>query len=107
MRKSKRQDAYQEDADWEQQEERPSRTQKKKAAQNLQKIGEFLITMAASEIEKLDINQELKNAINTANSITKHGARKRQLQYIGVLMREADSASLTEIVEKMSRLNKS
>ncbi|MBF0229378.1 MAG: DUF615 domain-containing protein [Desulfamplus sp.] len=86
---------------WEEEEERPSRTQKKKDAQNLQKLGEFLVTMPKSEIERLDISQELKNAINIAKTFTKHGARKRQIQYIGVLMREVDTTALNAILEKI------
>ncbi|MBF0388803.1 MAG: DUF615 domain-containing protein [Desulfamplus sp.] len=84
-----------------------SRTQKKKAAQNLQKFGEFLVTsVPVSEIEALDISKELKSAINTTKQITKHGARKRQLQYIGVLMREADPTHISNIIEKLSLYKK-
>ncbi|MBF0411178.1 MAG: DUF615 domain-containing protein [Desulfamplus sp.] len=106
MRKSKKEEAYQE-SDWEQQEEKPSRTQKKKAAENLQKLGEFLVDMAETEVNRLDISSELKKALSIARTLTKHGARKRQLQYIGVIMREVDITSLTSIMEKMSHLNKS
>ncbi len=107
MRKSKKEEFYQEEADWEQEEERPSRTQKKKAAQNLQKIGEILVTMPASEIDKLELDKELKDAILMTKNISKHGAKKRQMQYIGVLMRELDTNSLTSIMEKIPLLNKS
>lgn len=92
--------------DIEQTEEKPSRTCKKKAAQNLQRLGEFLVTMPTVEINRLDIPQELKDAINITKGITRHGARKRQLQYIGVLMREADTTPLNKIMEKMSSLKK-
>ncbi|MBF0303131.1 MAG: DUF615 domain-containing protein [Desulfamplus sp.] len=106
MRKSKKEEAYQESG-WEQQEEKPSRTQKKKIAENLQKLGEFLVEMAETEVNRLDISPELKKALSIARTLTKHGARKRQLQYIGVIMREVDITSLTSIMEKMSHLNKS
>lgn len=91
-----------EETDSEQPEERPSRTRKKKAAEELQKLGEFLVEMAESEVERLDISPELKKALSTARSLTKHGAKKRQLQYIGTLMREVDTEPLVAIIEKMA-----
>ncbi|MBF0235278.1 MAG: DUF615 domain-containing protein [Desulfamplus sp.] len=90
-----------EEPGWDQ--EQPSRTRKKKAAQQLQKLGEFLVEMAESEVERLDIPTELKRALSTARSLTKHGAKKRQFQYIGTLMREIDTEPLADVIEKMAR----
>ncbi|MBF0467433.1 MAG: DUF615 domain-containing protein [Desulfamplus sp.] len=86
-----------------QEQEQPSRTRKKKAAQQLQKLGEFLVEMAQSEVERLNIPTELKKALSTARSLTKHGAKKRQLQYIGTLMRKIDTEPLADVIEKMAR----
>lgn len=96
-------DEQSDDTGWDQQEERPSKTRKKKAAEQLQKLGEFLVQMSESEVNRLDIPSELKNALSTARSLKKHGAKKRQLQYIGTLMREVDTEPLQDVMEKMAR----
>lgn len=95
-------DEQSDDTGWDQQEERPSKTRKKKAAEQLQKLGEFLVQMSESEVNRLDIPSELKNALSTARSLKKHGAKKRQLQYIGTLMREVDTEPLQDVMEKMA-----
>jgi len=91
-----------EESDLEQPEEKPSRSSKKRAAEQLQKLGEFLVEMAQSEVDRLDISPELKKALSIARSLTKHGAKKRQLQYIGTLMREIDTEPLVDVMEKMA-----
>lgn len=91
-----------EESDFEQEDDRPSRTRKKKAAEQLQKLGEFLVDMAETEVSKLDIPADLKKELSIARSLTKHGAKKRQLQYIGTLMRDIDTEPLVDVMEKMA-----
>lgn len=71
--------------------ERISRTQKKKNAERLQKLGERLIDLDDAVLDAAGISEELREAVVQARGIKQHEARRRQLQYIGRLMREADA----------------
>ena len=68
--------------------ERISRTQKKKYAERLQMLGERLVDLDDTALEAIGISEELRDAVVQARSIHQHEARRRQLQYIGRLMRE-------------------
>ncbi len=80
----------------------PSRTKKKKNAEALQKMGVSLVELPEKELKSLDIPQELKDAILDAQTMTKHGSRRRQLQYIGTLMRNLDPDPIQMAVEHLS-----
>lgn len=72
------------------QTENKSRTEIKKEAERLQKLGEALLKLTPGELNRLDIPDELKSAINDARSISSRQAGRRQRQFIGSLMRRID-----------------
>ena len=82
--------------------DRISRTQKKKNAERLQKIGERLIDLDDTVLDAIGISEELREAVVQARSIKQHEARRRQLQYIGRLMREAgeDPSEIRSAIER-------
>jgi ribosome-associated protein len=67
-----------------------SKTQRKHAMHALQDLGEALIALDATRLATLDLPERLRDAIEHARTITRHEARRRQLQYIGKLMRDVD-----------------
>ncbi len=67
-----------------------SRTQKKKEDRALQKLGEELVSLSSDQLENIELPEELFEAVKAAWKIKSHGARRRQIQYIGVLMRSID-----------------
>jgi ribosome-associated protein len=76
-------------------EEQPiSKTQRKAAMHALQDIGKELVELPANKLEKLDLPDELRRAVEDCRRFTKHGAIRRQLQYIGRLMRGVDEAPI-------------
>jgi ribosome-associated protein len=77
-------------------EEKKSKTRLKKEMIERQKMGERLVGLPNSFLRKIDLPPDLLEAVLTAKEIRTHGARRRQMQRIGVLMRELD----TGIVEK-------
>lgn len=83
-------------------QERVSRTQKKKTALAAQKLGEQLLLLTDEQLKKLDIPEALQLALKQARGIKKHGARRRQLQYIGTIMRQLDTQSLKAEMEAIS-----
>lgn len=78
--------------------DRPSKTQKKKDSHVLQSLGEDLLTLPADRIAPLGLPEILLDAVKAAKKITAHEGRRRQMQYIGKLMRKAQVEPLREAV---------
>ncbi len=73
-----------------------SKSQKKRNMLALQSVGAELVLLSTDVIAKLDLPDELRVAVLDAKRIpgSKHGGNKRQMQYIGRLMREVDPAPI-------------
>ena len=82
-----------------------SKTQKKKEALELQKMGEKLVTLSDEQIENIDLPAELSDAVKFIKTIKSHGARKRQMQRIGTLMRKIDPGPIQETLEEIDEGN--
>lgn len=67
-----------------------SRTQMKKEAIALKKMGQKLVALSDEQLHRIDLPGELMEAIRNIRTMRSHGARRRQLQYIGLLMRNLD-----------------
>lgn len=70
----------------------PSRTRRKLDDQALQVLGQALVDVSADQLAQLDLPERLREAIMHARDISKFGALRRQMQYIGRLMREEGDA---------------
>jgi ribosome-associated protein len=82
-----------------------SKTQKKKEALELQKMGEKLVTLSDEQIKNIDLPAELSDAVKFIKTIKSHGARKRQMQRIGTLMRKIDPGPIQETLEEIDEGN--
>jgi len=67
-----------------------SRTKKKEAVEELQKLGTALVDLPAAQLESLALPADLLQAVLEAQRISSHGAKRRQMQYIGKIMRKVD-----------------
>ena len=85
-----------------------SKSQKKRDMLALQDMGEELVRLSADSIKKLDLPEQLLSAVLEAKRIptSKHGGFKRQMQYIGKVMRNVDAAPIAEQLEAMKAPNK-
>lgn len=70
-----------------------SRSQKKRDSTELQKIGEELAGLAPAKLALLPLTEDLENAFTEYRKLKSKEAKRRQLQYIGRLMREAQFES--------------
>jgi len=52
------------------------------------------------------ISDQLAEAVRLAQRIKAHGGRRRQLQYIGKLMRDEDAASIHKALERLDSASK-
>jgi ribosome-associated protein len=73
-----------------QEAEHPSKTRRKAEMAALQDLGEALLGLSPARLNELDLPDRLADALAAARRITRHEARRRQVQYIGRLMREVD-----------------
>jgi ribosome-associated protein len=67
-----------------------SRTKKKQAVEELQKLGAALVHLPPPQLASLGLPDALLKAVLDAQRITSHEARRRQIQYIGKVMRKVD-----------------
>jgi len=79
----------------------PSKSQLKRDALALQKLGTDLVDLPESDWSLLELPEPLVNALREAKRIHSHGARKRHLQYIGKLMRGIDPEPIQQHFEQI------
>jgi ribosome-associated protein len=80
-------------------ESRPSKTQRKKAVHELQDLGEELVALSEERLAAVEMPERLRDAVVEARRITAHEARRRQMQYIGKLMRKVDAEPIRAALE--------
>lgn len=78
----------------------PSKTRRKQAMHALQDLGEALIALDAKRLAELGLPERLADAITTARGIRAHEGRRRQIQYIGRLMRDIDPEPVRQTLER-------
>jgi ribosome-associated protein len=81
--------------------EENSKSERKRQMLALQKIGEILVELPAPQLAKIPLEERLADAIHLARGLTSHEGKRRQLQYIGRLMRNVDAAPIQEALAKI------
>jgi len=69
---------------------RPSKTKKKEAMHELRDLGAELVELSVGQLKKIKVPEEIFEAVRACQKITAHGARRRQVAYLGKLMRNVD-----------------
>ncbi len=78
-----------------------SKTRRKRQMQALQDIGATLTRLPAVQLARLDLPEELREAVDECRRMTKHEAVRRQLQYIGRVMRDLDAGPIAAQLEAL------
>ena len=81
-------------------EQLKSKSRLKREMTELQKLGERLLDLPQEYLENLS-DQTLKEAVLVARKIKKHTAKKRQLQFIGKLMRNTNIDEITGLLDQL------
>ncbi|MDP2572978.1 ribosome biogenesis factor YjgA [Vibrio penaeicida] len=89
-------------APWEEEEEIiwVSKSEMKQDMEELQKLGEELVELKPAVLEKFPLSEDLRDAIADAQRF-KNEAKRRQLQYIGKLMRTEDPEPIQAALDKV------
>jgi ribosome-associated protein len=82
---------------------KPSKSARKREYIALQKLGEELITLKVSDLDRLPLDDNLRDAVLEARQMKAHGALRRQKQYIGKLMRHIDPEPVRAEIAKLRR----
>ena len=100
MAKHKKKEAF----DWEDEDQEEiiwvSKSEIKRDAEDLKQLGEKLVNLTKANLTKVPLDDSLKDAIELAQRLQKE-ARRRQLQYIGKLLRSIDAEPIREALEKI------
>jgi ribosome-associated protein len=79
-----------------------SKSARKRQMHALQNLGEQLVDLSASQLAKLNIdNEPLIEAVQLAQQISHHSGKRRQMQFIGKIMRSADAEKIAEALDAL------
>ena len=84
----------------------PSKSQRKREMTALQDLGGELVALSKERLAKIDMPERLRDALLEAQRITSHEARRRQMQYIGKIMRDVDAAPLRAAMDEINGISK-
>jgi ribosome-associated protein len=80
-----------------------SKTRRKRAMEELQALGEALAALPPDRLKKIELPEELRAAIGQVQRMSRQDdARRRQMQYIGRLMRSVDSEPIRAALAEAS-----
>lgn len=89
--------------------DRPSKSQLKREMHALQELGEALIALPKDALKRMPMNEDLDSAVREARRITDHEGKRRQLQYVGRVMRslsDEEVAALRTALDTHRGVNK-
>lgn len=81
----------------------PSKTRRKHAMHALQDLGEALVALDPRRLAELELPERLSDAILQARGIRAHEGRRRQMQYVGKLMRAIDATPIRDALDRWAR----
>jgi len=78
----------------------PSKSQRKRDARSVRALGARLVALPAYRLKALPVDGELLEAIMTARELRPGSAHKRQIQFIGRLLRHMDTEPIRQALEQ-------
>jgi ribosome-associated protein len=79
------------------------RSARKRASHELTRLGDELVSLRPDQLAALALPERLEDAIAEARRLTSFGARRRQIQFIGKLMRQLDEPTLVAVRAAVAR----
>ena len=80
----------------------PSKTQRKKDMHALQALGAELVRLRRDQLQRIDLPDELREAVEFAHRVTSHEGRRRHMQYLGKLMRHVDADAIRAAIARVT-----
>lgn len=82
-------------------DDRPSKSELKRESHALQDLGETLVELPAARLARVPLTDELREAVELARRIKQRGGRKRQIKFIGKLLRSGDPEPIQQALAEM------
>jgi ribosome-associated protein len=79
------------------------RSARKRASHELTRLGEELLKLRPDQIAALELPERLEEAVAEARRLTSFGAKRRQMLFIGKLMRQLDEAAVAAVRSAVTR----
>ncbi|MEM5372538.1 ribosome biogenesis factor YjgA [Paraburkholderia azotifigens] len=89
--------------------DRPSKSQLKRDMHALQELGVEIVALPKDALKRMPLPEALDEAVREARRITDHEGKRRQMQYVGKVMRgltDGETAALREALDKYKGVNK-
>jgi ribosome-associated protein len=80
-----------------------SKSEKKREMTALQELGKRLLELSATQVQKIEMPQELRDSLLLARTLKSHSALRRQMQYIGALMRRIDAEPIRQELDQIDK----
>ncbi|MEW5890054.1 MAG: ribosome biogenesis factor YjgA [Pseudomonadota bacterium] len=87
--------------------DRPSKSRRKRDMHALQELGASLVELSPERLARMELPEDLREAVRAAQRMTKHEARRRQMQYIGRLMRVVDPQPIRDALDALNGSSRS
>lgn len=84
-------------SEFEQEYERPSKSEAKRESDALQKLGALLVEAPRDRVKRVPMPEDVLDAILMCQTITNHEGRRRQMQFVGKKMRTLDEEEVAII----------
>lgn len=85
--------------------DKPSKSALKREMTDLQTLGADLVALSKDQLKKVELPDDLRDAVRDAQRFTQHGAHRRQLQFIGKLMRSIDPAPIQAALDEINGIS--
>ncbi|SFH66934.1 ribosome biogenesis factor YjgA [Modicisalibacter xianhensis] len=85
------------------QEGRPSKTQRKQEMQALQALGEKIIALPDAQRARLPLSEDMLAAVEETSRIRSHEGRRRHMQYVGKVMRREDIEGIRAVFDEFEQ----
>lgn len=82
--------------------EKPSKSAIKREMSDLQALGAALVALSRDQLKKIELADDLRDAVRDAQRFTQHEAHRRQLQFIGKLMRNTDPEPIRAALDEIN-----
>ncbi|MDE1183630.1 ribosome biogenesis factor YjgA [Paraburkholderia sp.] len=89
--------------------DRPSKSQLKRDMHALQELGEALIALPKDALKRMPMPEKLDDAVRDARRITDHEGKRRQVQYVGRVMRtltDEETGAIRTAIDSYNGVNK-
>lgn len=84
----------------------PSKSERKREMTALQKLGESLLELPADRLAQVPLSNSLREAVELAKTLKQREAKRRQLQFIGKLIRSENHAEISAAMTRMDDANR-